>query len=313
MMEYFEFRAMNTDIVLAAEGEAKAASEGFAETQRFIQASEARLTRFTDTSELAQLNRSAGTAFQASAELFDVVAQASAFAELTGGLFDPTILDALEAAGYDRSMDDIRARGAGPWRESRSTYQAWKAIGLDEQTRTIVLPPGVRLDLGGIAKGWIAEQAARVLARSAVACAVNAGGDMFAIGIPANESAWQVGLDDPRDTQHVLAVLDVGPGAVVTSSTTRRRWLQGDRRQHHVIDPRSGAPAESDWLSVTAIAAQATEAEVFAKALLIAGSHDGPVLAAIRPDLAFIAVDGAGTLWGSANARAYMHGVERDV
>jgi FAD:protein FMN transferase len=307
-MEYDAFRAMNTDIVMAAEGHTDAVQQGFAAAQRFIAASEARLTRFTDSSELAHLNASTGQPFQASPELFDVVRQARGFAADTCGLFDPAILNALEAAGYDRSMDDIRTNGAGPLRGVTAPASTWRDIHLDERTATILLPAGMRLDLGGIAKGWIAERAAHILADFTTACAVNAGGDMFASGVPRGELAWQVALEDPRNPERTLAILRLGPGALATSSTTRRRWQQDGQWQHHLIDPRRGAPAQTDWLSVTAIAAHATEAEVFAKALLIAGSKEAPALAAGFSDLAFIAVDGDGRLWGSANAGQYMDG-----
>ena len=103
----------------------------------------------------------AGAWFQASPELFDVVRQARGFAEETGGLFDPTMLGALEAAGYDKSMDDIRAHGVSA--QPRSGYHtpgAFRAIQLDEANQAVHLPLNVRIDLGGIAKGWIAEQAA---------------------------------------------------------------------------------------------------------------------------------------------------------
>jgi thiamine biosynthesis lipoprotein len=105
-MEYQQFRAMNSDILLAAEGAADSLTLGFKLTRYFIAAGEERFTRFADTSELSRLNRSAGAWFQASPELFDVVRQACALAGETSGLFDPTMLAALESAGYDKSMDD---------------------------------------------------------------------------------------------------------------------------------------------------------------------------------------------------------------
>src|SRR5438876_6357047 len=108
-MEYEEFRAMNSAIVLAAEGETQAVSEGFKRVKQFIQASEARLTRFSEASELSALNRSAGSWAVVSPELYALVRKARLFVEQTDGLFDPSILTALERAGYDRSMDDIRA------------------------------------------------------------------------------------------------------------------------------------------------------------------------------------------------------------
>lgn len=306
MMEYDQFRAMNSEIVLAADGEPDAIARGFGRVREFIEAGEARFTRFADTSELSRLNRSAGRWFQASTELFEVVQQACEYAEETGGLFDPSILEALESSGYDKSMDEIRARGASSNRSVRPTRSNFRAIVLDEAYHAIHLPLGMRLDLGGIAKGWMAEQAALILAVYARACVVNAGGDLFAVGVPSAEAKWQIGLEDPRDPKQTLAILNVDPGAVATSSITKRRWQQGDRVQHHVIDPRLGRPAETRWLSVTVIAPHATTAEVYAKALLIAGADEASRLSVQRGDITFIAVDTAGRLWGSPKSEEFL-------
>ena len=306
-MEYAEFRAMNSDILLAAEGDADEIVQGVREARAFVEATEARLTRFSEESELSALNRSGGTWFRASEELYDVVRQARAYVDQSNGLFDPSILDALEIAGYDKSMDEIRAHGASPRaRAAVRVVHDLRAIHFDDAARAIWLPPGMRIDLGGIAKGWIAERAAHIIAKFADACLVDAGGDMFMVGLPAGENVWRVALEDPRDEQATLAVLRVGPGAVATSSVTKRRWQQGNRVQHHLIDPRRGEPAETDWLSVTVIAPHATTAEVFAKSILIAGSREAEPIAARRDDIVFIAVDGEGKLWGSSYAKEYL-------
>ncbi len=308
-MEYFEFRAMNTDIVLAAEGDARAFERGFRWARNFVETSEARFTRFAETSELAQLNRAAGEWFAASPELYELISAACEYVEQTEGLFDPSILDALERAGYDKSMDEIWAHGVSPrsGESSPRTSDSERTVDFDPDAHAIRLSPGTRLDLGGIAKGWIAERAARVLAGFSNACAVSAGGDLFAIGLPAGQTAWEVGLDDPREEGKTLAVLSVGAGAVATSSITKRRWRQNGQVQHHLIDPRTGVPAETDWLSVTAIAPRAAQAEVFAKALLIAGSRDAERIAARGKDISFIAVDQAGQLWGSNEAQEFLN------
>ena len=308
-MQSSEFRAMNTQILLAAEGDQGTVVRGFAETEKLIHAAEARFTRFANTSELAALNRSAGNWFYASEDMFDVVREAHDYFDQTNGVFDPTILDALELAGYDKSMDEIRAQGVGassPTVLIRTTSY-FRQIEFDEARGAIRLPLGARLDLGGIAKGWIAESAALVLADYSDACVVDAGGDMFMVGLPRDEKAWRVEIEDPRDANATLAVLRVGPGAVATSTITKRRWQQGDRVQHHLIDPRLSAPAETDWLAVTVIAPHTTTAEVFAKALLIAGSTEAEAIAARRDDIAFIAVDRAGKLWSSKNSLEYLN------
>jgi thiamine biosynthesis lipoprotein len=115
-------------------------------------------------------------------------------------------------------------------------------------------------------------------------------------------------LDDPREDGRALAILGLGPGAVATSSITRRRWQQGEDTKHHLIDPRTGMPAETDWLSVTVIAEHADVAEVFAKALLIAGPRDAPSIARTRADITYIGVDRLGNMWGSDRVKEYLDG-----
>ena len=298
-MEYAEFRAMNSAIVLAAEGEPPAVSEGFKQVKQFIQMSEARFTRFSEASELSALNRSAGSWDVVSPELYALVRKARLFVEQTAGLFDPSILSALERAGYDRSMDDMRAGIPGITRPAAMPAAGTVCeIEFDPARRAIRLPRGLRLDLGGIAKGWIAERAAHRLAEYAPVCGVSAGGDMQMVGVPAGDSAWEVALEDPRDPDNTLTVLRVGPGALATSAITKRRWEQAGRAMHHLIDPRTGQPAQTDWLSVTVCAPDAVTAEVFAKVLLIAGSEATERIAACRGDIRYIAVDANGVLSG---------------
>lgn len=307
-MEYREFRAMSTNIQLAAEGPADAVAAGFDQAQAFIQASEKRFTRFSPESELSGLNRSGEAGFAASPELFDVVAQALELHRQTQGLFDPAILDALESAGYDRSIDEIRRNGGStevhPGEPKRRRFID---IRLDALQLKIYLPSGLRLDLGGIAKGWIAERAAVILSSWVSACAVNAGGDMFLVGLPPGETSWLVTLEDPTDAERSIAVLKVGPGAVATSSVTKRRWEQGGKDQHHLIDPRTQLPADAGLLSATVIASHVTEAEVYAKSLLIGGLSEADRLERLDLDLEFILIDKNKKLWGSKHSREIIN------
>ena len=303
-MKYYEFRAMSTDILLAAEGSDEAVDTGFAQAQAYIQASEKRFTRFSELSELAELNRSAGAWFEASQELFELISLALYLHRQTRGLFDPAVLDALEHAGYDRTIDEIRRYGsaAAPVMVMPKQYR-FSDIRLDADLGRVRLPEGMRLDLGGIAKGWIAEQAAILLSACTEACAVNAGGDAFMIGLPAGEDAWRVTLEDPSQPEQGVAILKLQPGAVATSAVTKRRWQQAGKTQHHLIDPRTQRPAETDWLSVTVITPNAVEAEVYAKSLLIGGSREVGWISSLAKDLEFIAVDQHNQLWGSDHSR----------
>lgn len=292
------FRAMNSEIVLAAEGEPSLVESGFAAVQKFIDISEKRFTRFSDKSELAQLNRSAGAWFQASPELFEVVQTAKLYYQKTNGLFDPSILPHLRNAGYVQSMDEIRRLGTmpGPASHLPISVSTFASIGLNETDSSIRLPADLQIDLGGIAKGWIAEQAARLLMQYATACAVSAGGDMFLIGYPEGQDHWEVGLEDPRDPQMDISVLLLQEGAVATSSIAKRTWRQGNTPRHHLIDPRTGNPAETSWLSVTVLAPHAAAAETFAKAFLIANNEEARILGEQNPELTVLAVDRDGNL-----------------
>jgi thiamine biosynthesis lipoprotein len=313
-MEITRFRAMNTEITLAAEGNIADVEQGFERTQRFIEASERRFTRFSDDSELSRLNRAAGSWFQVSADMTFVLMLAKQYTEQTNGLFNPSILPDLERAGYDRSMDLIRAdHSLLPAPDSRF-FPRPQLLPLDgllinPDEHLVFLPPGIRLDLGGIAKGWIAEQAATTLAKYSSACLVDAGGDMFMVGLPKGEDSWQIDLEDPRNASWSLTSLNVPPGAVATSSIAKRKWIQGEIPRHHLIDPRTGEPAETDWLSVTVIAPHAEMAEVFAKALLIAGLLEAEMLVQNAPEeISYLAVDRSGTIWGTFESLEVING-----
>ncbi len=296
-MQYDSFRAMNTTILLACES--PTASQAFAEVREYIETCERRFTRFSSDSELARLNRSAGSWFAASPELFSLL-QAALHCHLqTEGLFDPSILPDLEQAGYTRSLEKLRAQGPDPQPAaySRPAHPPFSAIELHPITGSVRLPYGMRIDLGGIAKGWIAEQAARRLEKSSLACAVNAGGDLFLVGLPANQPHWEVALEDPRNPDLDLMTLLVEPGAIATSSIAKRTWQQGGLNRHHLIDPRNGQPAETPWVSVTVFAPHTATAEAFAKAILIGGPTAASMLIAQNPSIHYLAIDTENQVW----------------
>jgi thiamine biosynthesis lipoprotein len=307
-MEYLEFGAMNSNIVLAAEGTPERMTAGFSAARRSIEAGEGRFSRFLADSELNQLNRAAGQWFCASPEMYEILKLAQDYFYQTGGLFDPSILPALKRAGYNRSMEEIRLYGVD--RTPQTLKRADSSFGevrFEPQACQIWMPQGMEIDLGGIAKGWLASKAAAILSGYCAACAVNAGGDMVLVGLPAEQDKWELALEDPRDPDGTLAVLKVGPGAVATSSVMKRSWQQDGKRQHHLIDPRSGEPAVTDWLSVTVITPRATTAEVYAKVLLLAGPLQAMEIISNHQEIAFIAVDRQGKLWGSKTSEEYMN------
>lgn len=198
----------------------------------------------------------------------------------TEGLFDPTMLDELVAAGYDndfRTLGDIGRALDAPARSLRLPVAG--GIAFDADTSSIELPDGVHLDLGGIGKGYAADLVAtELLADGAVGVCIDLGGDVRLAGSSIGGDGWGIEVADPFDGAADLALLAVGEGAVATSSRLRRRWRVGDGEAHHLLDPATGRPAETDLVAVTVVAASAAWAEVHAKAALIGGSVDGLAL-----------------------------------
>jgi len=298
---------MNTNILVAAEG--LQAELAIKVATKFIEVCEQRFTRFEETSELSALNRSAGDWFTASPEMFEVLTAALDCYKSTDGLFDPSILPDLQTAGYTHSFEHNpwQTRDPKPVSSLRSSAFSFSTIQLDPVHYQVQLPSGMQIDLGGIAKGWIAEKAAHLMASFSPVCAVNAGGDMFLIGQPHGQAAWEIGLEDPLDPTQDLMTLFVDEGAVATSSVVKRSWFQGDVKRHHLIDPRNGEPADTPWLSVTVFAPKAVAAETFAKALLIAGPSGALSLLDNNPGVSFLAVDDQKLIWKSPTEKEKIY------
>ncbi len=123
---------------------------------------------------------------------------------------------------------------------------------------------------------------------------------MFLVGLPEGKEQWPVAIEDPLQPEINLTTIQVDPGAVATSAVTKRVWKQGEKQRHHLIDPRTGEPALTDWLSVTVIAPHAYEAEVFAKALLIGGPQESEEIAReCGTQFSYLAVDHDRKIWGT--------------
>jgi thiamine biosynthesis lipoprotein len=288
------FRAMNTDVealVVAGPDQAEAASEALELVEHLFHQHEAVLSRFLPGSELSLLNASAGRTFHASQLLYTVVEGALDAAEATSGVFDPTILGSLIAAGYDRSFETLdleQAETTLPIRK-RTT---WREVQLRRAERAIFMPAGCSLDLGGIGKGWTLDQAARLLEQFAD-FAIDAGGDIVLAGTPVDGGAWSIGVQDPYAPERDLMQLQRSDCAVATSTCVRRRWLRGGRSQHHLIDPRTGLPSASGAIAATVIAPSAAQAETLAKAAVVLGPGSGLRLLQREPEVeGLIVLDG---------------------
>ncbi len=240
--------------------------------ERWMHRVEGALSRFRPESDLSRLNAAAGQPYRAGELLWQVTQQALAWAEATDGGFDPTIGRALVAAGYNRSFETL-ADDRDPAPSTNTSFDGhqsatWRDIRLEPETHTIDLPPGVQLDLGGIAKGWAADRALAIL-RPLGPAMVDAGGDLAIGDPPPGEAGWPLAVADPLSPEKDLVFLTLADVGLATSGTDHRRWLHRGRQQHHLIDPQSGRPAQTNILTATVIDASATEADVLALTLIV--------------------------------------------
>ncbi len=279
------FRALGTtaDVVVDTGPEGPAAADLALELVRAeLAAVDAACSRFRDDSELCAVVAAAGRPTAVSPLLAEALAVALDAAEATDGLVDPTVAGALRAWGYDRDF-----RSVPPHLPALDVHLAavpgWRSVQLDRELRTVTVPVGVELDLGATAKGWAADRAA---AAAALAVArpvlVSLGGDLAVAG-PPRPGGWDVRItDDHAAGPHADGpVVTIGSGALATSSTTVRRWHPGAAVAHHVIDPRTGAPAATCWRTVSVAAATCAGANAAATAALVLGV-EGPAWLAAR-------------------------------
>jgi thiamine biosynthesis lipoprotein len=222
-----------------------------------------RLTRFEPDSELSQLNAASGQWVEISHELEGLLEEAMRAYHLSSGLVNVAVLPSMTAIGYTRPLKE------GPTGAALGEAEPLPALPevLMVRPGRALLAPGTGVDLGGIAKGWLADQLCERLGPNSLA---NLGGDLFARGGGPEGDGWPVGIGG-------VTVLLMDEGAA-TTSTRKRKWGEN---LHHLIDPRTGLPAATDLTEVSVVAQTGMLAEVYAKTALLLGTAEaGPFLAA---------------------------------
>jgi thiamine biosynthesis lipoprotein len=223
-------------------------------------------SRFRPDSELSRLNAGGGGTRALSQELFDALVRARGYAELSGGWFDVTVGGALRGLGYDRSFAPGALDRALPPARLQMDPPIAAALKPDHANRSVGMPAGASLDCGGFIKGWAVDQALDLLPAP---CAVDAGGDA------AVKGAWPVQVEDPWQSGCGVLELELRDQAIATSGINRRRWRTGDVDAHHLIDPFTGRPSESDLVQVSVVAPSAETADVLAKSAFLRGLKSG--------------------------------------
>jgi len=284
-----------TAVLLVTDPAAESPARAIADAE--LAAVDLACSRFRSDSELFRLNALRGAITRVSELFAELIAEALRAAELTDGAVDPTVGQALVAAGYDRDFDELASSGpVGP--QLASPIPGWRNVRLDPVTRHVRLDHGAQLDLGSTAKAWSADRCAtKIAAELDVGVLVSLGGDIAVAGLPPGDG-WQVRVTD----NHAAAAdapgqtVTIRSGGLATSSTTVRTWQTDQQQMHHIIDPATGAPASSPWRTVSVAAATCTDANIASTAAIIKGESAIGWLTASQLPARLVAHDGTVTV-----------------
>jgi FAD:protein FMN transferase len=280
------FHAVGTECELAvtvARPDAPRARRALTAGRVEVDSCERALSRFDANSDLSRLNGAGGEWCAIDDRLVEALRVALRAREETGGRFDPTILPALVAAGYDRSFEQLVERPpahANGWR-------AGAAVEIDAAAGRARVEAGASVDLGGIGKGFAAERALWAMREAWLDLPgglVDLGGDIVVWGATPEGGPWRLAIADPRSPGAHIGTIALADGAVATSGRDTRRFGPNGRL-HHLIDPATGAPADEGPLAVTVVGPYAAEVEAYATALAVTPLSESDDLLRRRPRL----------------------------
>lgn len=253
---------------------------------------EERMSANREGTEIARLNDAAGIeAVSLSADTFLVLSTAIDIAEKSKGALDPSVGPLVKLWGI--GTDAARVPEAAE-REAAMELIDYRRILLDpERSSAFLLDPGMRVDLGAMAKGYAADETARILKEGgAKRGLIDLGGNIYVFGKKPEGKPWRIGIQDPQDSRGAyLGIVNMEGGSLVTSGGYERFYEEGGKRYHHILDPASGMPAESGLLSVTVVSQSSMLADCLSTTIFVLGPERGMDLAKAFPEEGFALVD----------------------
>ena len=294
-----EFKALGTDIYfqLVFEKEALDVKKDLAELKNFYLLQEKIFSRFDQKSELSFLNANLGKFHRASVEFLQVAKKSLYYNQLTRGLFDPRIIETLERIGYRKDFKTLELANIEIENIKQETFgELEKDLIIKEDEIRF----SQRMDFSGIAKGYITDQAGAILREKGYTnFLLDSGGDMFASGADQEGTAWKIDVEGIKKENIILVLKDE---AIATSGIGKRKWEGSGKRFHHLINPKNPENFSFDLQSVTVIAPNVTEADIWAKVLFLMGKENGQKLAQEKK-LKGIFLDYRGNVWISSELK----------
>ncbi len=264
---------------------------------------ESRMSRNRETSEIRKITIGGNDGFNVSPGPCRVIKRALDFGDLSGGLFDITIAPVVDLWGFGNNDVEPHLPSESALNQALPLVD-YRKISVQEDCQ-IVTGPGQRIDLGGIAKGYAADEAAKVLQKANVKSAlINLGGNIFVLGKKDNGKPWKFGIQDPlKPTGTMMGTIEINSGALVTSGIYERFVEEDNKKYHHILDPDTGYPVENNLAGVSITAPSGLDADALSTVAFMLGIDKGCELLAQFPNTGaiFITKTGEITTYGIAS------------
>ena len=300
-----KFGALGTEIeiqiVVDDESRRGEAWDDLLKVMDIYQEKEMKLSRFKEKSELSKLNGNLGKFFAVSDDILHLTKKSLEYYTASDGMFDPRILDVLEEIGYDRDFKSIKAKMIG----KENIFDLSGDLKSDLIVDNEKVKFERRMDFTGIAKGYITDKAVDFLKKRGWGnFLVDSGGDMFASGLNVEGEKWALDIEGIDEKSLLIRISNQG---IATSGITRRKWNAGEKRVHHLVNPKSPNDFSFDLKTVTAICENAEMADFWAKVLFLSGVKNGLLLAEEK-GIEAIFLDYKGNFHITSSARKFYSG-----
>jgi len=281
-----------------------AMSRAFGEIKRL----EGMLSEWRSDSEVGKINLRPDQWVKVGPETFAVISRGLEAGRVSHGAFDITFQAMSDVWKFGSAAEAEPRVPSRSEIEQRRRFVDYRKVKLDVSAQAVRLPPGYKLGLGGIAKGYIVDHAADILKKAGIrAFLVQAGGDLYGAGRKPDGSPWVSGIQDPRAAEGVFfATIELTDHAFSTAGDYARSYVIGSHRYHHIIDPHTGYPATASR-SVTVWADDATTADAVDDAVFILGPERGLALAEASPGVGVVIVDKNNKVWLSPRLAGKVH------
>lgn len=290
-----EIYAMDTIMTLTLYGDK--AEETMNEAVSLIHRYDSLFSVTEPDSDISKINSASGAAVTVSPETYELVQKCLEVSADTEGLFDISIYPLVKAWGFTTENQHVPSEDERETAMKKIDYTRIRLLEKDQ----IQIDPGMQIDLGAAAKGYLSQKLMELCQEKGVSSAiVSLGGNVQTMGTKADGSFFRVGITDPSDGTSLYGTIQVKDKAVITSGIYQRYFTEGEKTYHHIMDKRTGMPAENDLASVTVIAEDGGKADALATALYVMGEEKAKAYQKEHPELQLVLIRKDGSCWQSA-------------